>query len=443
MSQNPWRLAFGGMAVMAAGLGVGRFIYTPILPVMAEALDLSASQAGLIASANFLGYLTGALLAALKGFRASPRSTLLVFLAVNAMSLAAMGMTENYAAHLALRFVQGLAGAFILVFASALVLERLAMSGRNGLSTVHFGGVGIGIALSAIVVAVLLAQGAGWQALWYASALIGLAGLALAALLIEPAASKQAALTRMPVNADSSSTYRTQGLHRDGSLPLPLGEVTSGPAAPPAPRFRSSGLGISAPNGTALRAMIIAYGLFGFGYVITATFIVAIVRGAPEVSTMEPYVWALLGLSAAPSVALWIKVAEKSGVIPAYAIASLVQAAGVASSILWISTAGLVVAVLFLGGTFMGMTALGLMAARALSSGDPRVNLALMTASFGVGQAIGPTFAGLLVDRLGSFAAPSLTASAGLIVAAGLAWYAEIAKARNVARTVAHGEEAA
>ena len=66
-SGSPVALATGGLVALAAAIGIGRFVYTPILPVMAEALQLSKSQAGLIASANLLGYLIGALLAAHRG----------------------------------------------------------------------------------------------------------------------------------------------------------------------------------------------------------------------------------------------------------------------------------------------------------------------------------------------------------------------------------------
>jgi predicted MFS family arabinose efflux permease len=254
------------------------------------------------------------------------------------------------------------------------VLDRLAASGRGSLSSWHFGGIGTGIVISAPVVAWLVAHGASWRDLWFAAALLALAGLVLAAWLI----------------------------------PAEEPPAVAAPATPkPANRF-------------ALRAMIAAYGLFGFGYVITATFIVAIVRGTPEIAALEPYVWVLFGLAAIPTGALWTMVSERRGIFQAYAIACLVEALGVAASILWLSPAGAITAMLFLGGTITGLTALGLIAVRNLSTGDPRPNLALATAAFGVGQVIGPAFAGLLHDWLGSFVLPSLVAVLALFAAAGL-----------------------
>ena len=115
-----------------------------------------------------------------------------------------------------------------------------------------------------------------------------------------------------------------------------------------------------------------AYFLFGFGYIITATFLIDIVRGSPAIRHLEPYAWVLVGLGAAPSVVLWGALGRRIGILKAFALASLVEAAGVAASVLWLQTAGVVIAALFLGGTFMGLTALGLIAAREAGDGDPR-----------------------------------------------------------------------
>jgi predicted MFS family arabinose efflux permease len=371
---KPRLLAFGGLVAMASALGIGRFIYTPILPPMAEGLLLTKGEAGLIASANFLGYLVGALAAASPRLPGSPRGWLLATLAASAVTTGAMGWGGSLELFLGLRFVGGAASAFVLVFASALVLERLAAMGRSNLAAVHFAGVGAGIALSAVLTWALAATDGGWRAMWFCGGLVSLAAVVGVALLV-PAAQDAHVSKAAAAKADRS------------------------------PR---------------IWPLVVAYGLFGFGYVITATFIVAIVRGAPEIRSIEPVVWLVVGLAAIPSVGAWAAIGRRTGVLRAFAIACLVEAAGVAASVVWVSVPGLFVAAVFLGGTFMGITALGLIAARGLSAGDPRRVLGLMTAAFGLGQIIGPVVAGYGFDLTGSFFLPSMLAAAGLCVAAAL-----------------------
>src|SRR5262245_14246936 len=120
MNKSPLALAIGGLFAMAAAIGVGRFVYTPILPPMIEALHLSKAEAGLIASANFVGYLAGALLAAIR-LPGSRRTWLLSALALNAVCLAAMGVATALPLLMLLRLIAGIASAFGLIFSSALV----------------------------------------------------------------------------------------------------------------------------------------------------------------------------------------------------------------------------------------------------------------------------------------------------------------------------------
>src|SRR5262249_32911106 len=137
--------ALGGLVAIAAALGIGRFVYTPILPPMIEALRLSKSEAGLIASVNFMGYLLGALLAATPGLVGSRRLWLLGALAISAITTAAMGLTQMLPAFLGLRLIGGIASAFVLILSSPILLDRFGEAGRSGLLGLHFGGVGTGI----------------------------------------------------------------------------------------------------------------------------------------------------------------------------------------------------------------------------------------------------------------------------------------------------------
>ncbi len=359
---------------MAAALGIGRFVYTPILPLMVEGLNLTQGQAGLIASANFAGYLVGALLAAAPSIPGSRRGWLLGSLAASAATTALMGAAGSVVAFCVIRFVGGVASAFVLVMVSALVLDRLAAVGRTDLAAMNFAGVGVGIAVSSLLMLALSGVGSDWRTAWFAAGILSFAALGGSALLIPGGGEPKS--TQAAATANGSS------------------------------------------RGFILMAM--SYGLFGFGYVITATFIVALVRMSEATRPLEPYVWLLVGLAGAPSIAFWSALARRTGVFTAYATACLVEALGVAASVLWLNIAGVVLAAICLGGTIMGITALGLQGARTLTTSDPRRAFALMTAAFGAGQIIGPSFAGWMHDLTGDFVSPSLAAAAALLVAAGL-----------------------
>lgn len=369
---SPARAVLGGAVALAVALGIGRFAYTPILPAMAGALGLSQSSAGLIASANFLGYLAGAILAASPVLPGTRRLWLLTGLGGSALTTLLMAVARTPTAFLLLRFAGGAASALVLIFASAMVLELLARRRKTGLSAVLFAGVGAGIAVSAILISALGRAGLDWSALWLGCGLLAAAGAALAAALI-PA--EQTAIA---------------------------GRLAAG-----APAERGD-----------TRRLIVAYGLFGFGYVITATFLVALVRADPRLRELEVVIWLAFGLAAVPSVALWNWLAARVGIARAFALASLAEAAGVALSASGPSRWGLLGAGILVGGTFMGLTSLGLLRGRELARADPRRVMALMTVAFGCGQIVGPVFGGFLFDQLGNFVLPTLVAALALVAAA-------------------------
>jgi predicted MFS family arabinose efflux permease len=369
-------VSLGGMLALAAGMGIGRFVYTPILPDMAAALGLSKSAAGLIASANFMGYLAGALLAAVQRLPGGRRTWFLGGLAASAATTAAMALPDTMLAFLLLRFIGGMASAFVLVLGSALVLDRLALLHRPGRAALHFAGVGVGIAASSVLVDALHAVGADWRSLWLASGAMAALAVPLAVWLVPDAA--------------------------DGSVFRP-----------------AAGTRERLPRG--LGALTLCHGLFGFGYVVTATFLVAVVRAAPQARALEAVVWLVVGLAAVPSTAAWGWIAVRTSPLRAYALACVFEAVGVAAGGLWSTPSAALLSAFLLGGTFMGITALGFTAARAL---DPRLqhrSFALITAGFGLGQIIGPIVAGILLDRTHGFAAPSLLAAGAVAIAAGTA----------------------
>ncbi|MXX22012.1 MAG: YbfB/YjiJ family MFS transporter, partial [Rhodospirillales bacterium] len=137
---HPAALSLAGLLSLAVAVGIGRFAYTPILPYMAAGLALGKSEVGLIASANYAGYLLGALAAALRGLPGNPRGWLLGALAASGLSTCAMALTTDLTAFLLLRFVGGAAGALVMVFASSLLMDRLAAAGRDGWADAIYAG---------------------------------------------------------------------------------------------------------------------------------------------------------------------------------------------------------------------------------------------------------------------------------------------------------------
>ncbi|MFN3549909.1 MAG: YbfB/YjiJ family MFS transporter [Mesorhizobium sp.] len=375
----PQRYAIAGLIAMAAAMGIGRFVYTPILPGMMEGLPMSASDAGLVASANYLGYLVGALLAAGGWAHGMDRRLMLAGLGANALLLAWMGMADTLTVFLAVRFLAGVASAFVMVFMGAIVFSRLALAGRSDLQAAHFGGVGGGIAVSALLTGGLVLADAGWRAGWLGAAVISLIGFFVVYFM-----------------------------------------ATGGPASPGGAAAREPGL----PKSPALARVILAYGIFGAGYIVTATFLVAIVRQGGQGPLFESAVWLVTGLAGAPSVWLWGKVVRRIGLTATFAVGCVVEAVGVLASVAVPGAFGPLLGGVLLGGTFIAITAYGLQAGRQLAPDAPRRVFALMTASFGAGQILGPILAGYGADWTGSFAAPSAGAALALLAAAAIGWSA-------------------
>ncbi|MCG6858084.1 MAG: YbfB/YjiJ family MFS transporter [Salaquimonas sp.] len=367
--------AIAGMLAMATVMGIGRFVYTPILPSMIASGTLDASEAGLVAGFNYLGYLLGALAASAGFFAPRRRAWFFMALAGSVATTAAMALADDMAAMIVLRFLSGVASAFSMIFITAIVLSKLAAERREGLIAMHFGGVGAGIAGSAVVVSAMVAAEIPWREIWFASGLVSALFFFLVAWLLPPTERETASL-RGGGNTESSSVR----------LPLAL--------------------------------LIVSYGLFGFGYVITATFINAMAKSQPELASVEPYVWIALGLAGIPSVWFWNRVTAWLGVLGTYMLACIAEAFGVALSVTVLSPVALMVSAVLLGGTFIAITSLGLARARLMAPANPAGAIALMTASFGLGQVIGPVIAGWLFEELGNLVLASWIAAAALVASA-------------------------
>src|SRR4051812_9090593 len=166
MRLSPWVIALCGLTALAVAMGIGRFAFTPILPMMQDDSGLSVSEGGWLASANYLGYLVGALAAAHPKLR--PHHAIRAGLALISIATLAMAFDTHFLGWMLLRFIPGFASAWVLVFVSVWSLDRLAQAGRPGLGGAVYAGVGAGIAFAGAVCLTLSSVHASAAAAWLA-----------------------------------------------------------------------------------------------------------------------------------------------------------------------------------------------------------------------------------------------------------------------------------
>jgi len=356
----------GGILGMMVAMGIGRFAFTPILPLMQRDLGISHGLAGGLASLNYIGYLAGALLCAVwPGGLRSAFVNLGALVASIATTLL-MGVTQSPLWWGCLRLVGGGASALLFVVIAIEVREILVRCGRGRWSSALYAGVGLGIALSGAVVPVLDHFG-GWSIAWLGmgvlSGLLALAGIAVAG-------------------------------KRQGALFIP--------DAPETARGSLSGI----------VRLSSAYFLEGVGYIVSATFLVTMIAHTPGLTGFAPWSWVAVGLAAAPSTILWQQAAIRLGVRQALTLAYLLQAGGILLSINAASPLHAGVAAILFGGTFLGVVALVMAEGGRRCGAEGRRATAVLTVCFGAGQVVGPPLAGLLADRQGGFALPLFLAAA-------------------------------
>lgn len=366
--QERWAVAIGMLGLIST-FGLARFIYTPLLPLMQSDLGFGDDWAGILASANYIGYLCGALGAMLMHSLASKQRLFKLAIVVAAVTNIGMGMIHNDTLWLIFRFLSGIASAGGMVIGSGLML--LAIAPRNTINAqgMHFAGVGTGIALGALWV-LLLKDIQHWDTLWISSGWLILA-LGLPALF-----------------------YKNWHINPERQALINARKATS----------------ISAIKVLVI-LLGIAYFCEGVGYIVSATFLVAILQKSATIPLLGDYAWLMVGLAAAPSCWLWAKLSQRIGLFHALIVAYLLQAIGIILPVFGSSIGLAIAGAILFGGTFMGIVSMVLAYGGKLAGARPTVLMGLLTACFGIAQIIGPAAAGYIAELQGNFDVPLIAAS--------------------------------
>ncbi|MFI1026554.1 YbfB/YjiJ family MFS transporter [Streptomyces sp. NPDC020951] len=345
-------------------MGVGRFVYTPVLPLMQTQAGLSASAGAHLATANYAGYLGGALAGTLiPGLVRSPAALRASLVALTG-SLAAMPVTHGTTVWLGLRLVAGVASALVFVIAVTSVLGVLRGHPAH-LPGWAFGGVGAGIAASGLLV-LGLSPVADWRAVWWASAaltalLAGAAWRLRLELPATPASTAPAVPVTLPVSAVSA---------------VSAASVAEGAGRPTTTRRRRRWFAV----------LLASYTLEGTGYIVAGTFLVAAVAQTSP-GWVGSGAWVLVGLAAVPSAALWTRLGRRRPLHDLLLAALVVQAVGIALPALVSGVAAALLSAVLFGATFIGISTLALATGAWL---QVHRSVGLLTAGYSVGQILGP-----------------------------------------------------
>lgn len=378
--RDAWRAALACMVTLAVAMGLGRFAFTPMLPIMLSEGKLELAGGGLLASLNYLGYFFGAVSCAAIGIKAS--SMVRGGLLATAALLVGMGLLHSFVGWGVLRAAAGVMSAWVFVFASGWGLRRLAETNSPMLAGVIYTGPGIGIAMTGLLGGALGRWGseAGW---------IGLGLLAVVLIAV---------------------IWR---VFDDGER---VGATVGGAAASPAIAAGSASGSASARSDAIW--LVALYGLAGFGYIITATFLPVIARQALPGSPWPDFFWPLFGAAIIPGALIGARAPVHWDNRLLLAAAYALQALGVVFSVAWPTIAGFALGSLLLGMPFTAITLFAMREARRLRGNAAAGLIGYATASYGVGQIIGPLFAAPLAQRTGSFELPLLVAAAALALGA-------------------------
>lgn len=369
-----FKVMFAGLFSLVLTIGVARFSLTPLLPVMMDETLLNNASGGWLASINYMGYMTGVLITASISDLKLKFTLYRIGLIVAILTTVGMALAENYIIWSVMRFFAGLTSAAGLLMGSGLILNWMLCNGHRPELGIHFGGAGLGIALSAAV-AMIIAGQYDWAQQWQIFAVVGIA-LAIPAWFWLPA---------------PDTSHLTQAGKKLVDKP---------------------------PEKNWMIILFAAYFCAGFGYVISATFLVSIVENQHNLQGNGSIVWLVTGLAAAPACVFWDRVARKIGELKALFIAYGINIIGIVIPAVDHSFTAVILSGILFGATFIGIVSLMLTMVGKFFPTKPAKPMGKLTLSYGAAQIIAPAISGMMAEASGNYNMPLILA--GIFMSVGM-----------------------
>ena len=359
LSLSKPQVVIAGICALIITVGLARFAYTPLLPIMNKEAGLSLLAGGWLATFNYIGYIVGALVAANLSDLSLKYKVYKVCLIVSIASTAGMGATTDLYLWAILRFFSGVASVAGMLIASGLIMNWLLRKGMTQELGLHFTGLGLGIVVSGAAI-ILMSDYFSWYQQWYWMATIALLFFPMAWMWMP----QPVKMSRKAMTATATSNAVSSGW---------------------------------------MKVLIAFYFCTGFGYAIGATFIVAILGELEFFAQIGSVVWIIVGAAAIPSSFLWDRIARSTGTVTALIVANILETLAILVPRFTDDTSINVVGALFFGSTFVGIVSLTLALVGRSFPDNPAKAMAKLTISYGIAQIIAPAAAGYLAARYGSY----------------------------------------
>ena len=165
-TDHPYKVMSAGLFSLILALGIARFAYTPLLPVMIKETFLTDATGGWLATINYIGYMCGAVIAASISDLKLKDTLYRIGIIIAVVSTVGMGIVDNYIVWAIMRFIAGFSSAASLLIATGLILNWMIRNGHKPELGLHFAGLGLGISLTAVL-SMLMMDKLDWSQQWY------------------------------------------------------------------------------------------------------------------------------------------------------------------------------------------------------------------------------------------------------------------------------------
>jgi len=352
-----FNILLAGIISIIVGVGVARFAFTSLLPSMLEDF-LSVTNAGLFASFNYAGYLSGALFSIFLQDINTKVKYFRIGMVLSVLTTLILAITTNEILWFTSRVVAGFGSAMVLIVGGAIVMMKLNYKDKTKAMGIHFSGIGFAITVSELISQYTLKSGI-WSDAWMVLTIFAFFVSIYAVYILSFDKELKKEAVKHKVSKDMFTPY--------------------------------------------VILLILAYFTAGVSFVVQATFFPDIINSLEGLDGYGSLGWLVVGVAGIPSAIIWMRLAHKYGNVDIIILAFVLQIGGILIPTFTNNIYLNILSGALYGSTFIGHVALFMHYGGKLSGKNPVIFMGSMTAAYGIGQVSAPLYSIALIEKFGNY----------------------------------------